>query len=114
MNHFDEASYQESLDASISSLDFPDFHDDLPLVPQRKLSGIIRPVYVDYGMKSIMVRLDMNENFTEVKRVVEAKTGIPMDEQILSLTHNGRQIDGEKSLRELSYWGGAFCTVTKA
>jgi Ubiquitin family len=112
MSQFDE-TYDECLDASMSSLDVEEFHEE-QWQPERKMSGVVRPVFVGYGMRSIMVRLDMNDSFSEVKRVVEAKTGIPMDEQILSLSHNGRQIDGDKSLRDLSFWGGAFCTLTKA
>jgi Ubiquitin family len=115
MNQY--AEYDEWLETSMRSLgDCAEFHEENeePAEPERKMSGIIRPVFVDYGMRSIMVRLDMDDSFSEVKRVVEAKTGIPMDQQVLSLTHSGREIDGEKSLRELSYWGGAFCTLTKA
>lgn len=87
--------------------------DDLSIPAQRKLSGTVRCVFVDCGMRSLMFRQDVDESFLMVKRAVEGKIGVPVDEQILSLSQNTSiEIDNDKSLRNYGYLGGAFCKLT--
>jgi hypothetical protein len=75
---------------------------------------IIRGVFVQYGTKSLMIRTDVDNSFSEVKKAVEAKTGIPAEEQVLAWNDSGVLVDNNKSLRSYGYLGGAFCTLTTA
>jgi len=107
MNEFEEESYA-SLNTSSGSLDLSDLHE----LEERKLSGIYRHVFVNYGMRSLMIRQDVDESLLEVKKAVEGKTGIPMDDQILALSGSFRELDPDQSLRSSRLMGGAFVELT--
>jgi len=110
MSQFDEESYA-STNASSASLSLDGFQK----THERKLSGIVRAVFVNYGMRSLMFRQDVDESFLEVKRAVEGKTGIPVNEQVLALSGSYKELDAAQSLRSSGFMGGAFFELmTKA
>ncbi|CAB9499268.1 expressed unknown protein [Seminavis robusta] len=100
----------EDLNSSIASLDLNDLPK--PAEAERKLSGIRRGVFVAYGMKSLNFFVDVNESLAEVQRTVEARTGIPMDNQVLEWENTGVLIDGNKSLRDYGMMSGGFCALS--
>ena len=113
MNQIEQEIKYDELNASVSSLDLDDLvEDDNSVQQERQLSGIKRCVFVEYGMRSLMIKTDVDENLSEVMKTVEGKTGIPMEEQVLTLNGSRRQIDGDKSLRNYGYMCGAFCTLS--
>ena len=118
MNQIEQEITYDNLNASIGSLGVEDLLDDDDHSQQQqesRLSGIKRCVFVEYGMRSLMIKTDVDESLWEVKKTVEGKTGIPMEEQMLTLNGSRREIDGDKSLRSYGYMCGAFCTLsTKA
>lgn len=111
MNQIEQEITYDDLNASVSSLDLDDIAEDNS-VQDRQLSGLTRCVFVEYGMRSLMIKTDVDENLSEVMKTVEGKTGIPMDDQVLTLNGSRRQIDGDKSLRNYGYMCGAFCTLS--
>ena len=116
MSHMDQ---YEQMNSSIASLSLDDLYEEETVyseesIVEPKLSGIIRGVFVSYGMRSMTIPLDVDDNLEEVKRTVEAKTGIPADKQILTFENSGDLMDGHKSLRSYGYMGGVFCSLSKA
>jgi hypothetical protein len=105
MNQFKIETCDCCLNESIGSIDA----NDLPTQKQRKSY-----VFVSYGMQSISVPTDGNDSFSEVKKVVEGKTGIPIEEQVLTLNNKDVVVDNEKSLRNYGFMGSAFCSLTRA
>lgn len=110
MNQFSEETYDNSSCCDASSVG--GLEQDQEEVQERKLSGVVRSVFVNYGMRSVMVRMDVDESFAQVRKVVEGKTGIPVDEQILTLSGSGRKVNGNNSLRDMGYLGGTFCELS--
>ena len=80
----------------------------------KQLSGIKRGVFVSYGMRSFSAFIDVDESLSEVKRVVESKMGIPMEDQVLAWENNGKEVKDDKTLRTYGLLGGAFCKLSKA
>lgn len=109
MSGFPEESYH-SMNSSSHSLDL----EDLTMTREARRIKITRPVFVNYGLRSMMIRMDMEDTFAVVKKVVEEKTGIPVDEQVLSLQNSGKIVCDEYTLRNYGYMGGAFCNLSKA
>ena len=116
MNSIDQDTF-EAFNASDASLCLEDLScAEEEQEPKNAKSFVSVPscVFVSYGTRSLMIRTDMDDSFSEIKKTIQDKTGIPAEEQVLAWNHSGKVVDNDKSLRNYAYWGGAFCTLTKA
>jgi len=92
---------------------FSPVYEDGPPEPEIEPSGEMQEVYVRYDRESITIRADIDEKFLVVKKKLEEKTGVPVNEQNIVYNGLGFKLKDDKSLRYYGCTGGVFLTMSQ-